>query len=994
MKKIHKKLLVIALSVVLLAAAPLSALMGVEIPWISEMLEKEAVAASYSGSCGTSANWSLNTSTGVLNITGSGDMTAWAHTTAVPWNSYRTNVKTVTIANTITSIGNFSFSSCKNLTSVTIGSGVKKIGDAAFSFCTSLASISIPNSVTSIGMGAFSSCSKLASISLPSSVTTLGDGAFEYCTALKTISLPDSITSIGENAFLDCGYYSTSGNWSNNVLYIGKHLIKAKKAVASSYTINANTKTIAKLAFADCNGLTSLTAPADNAYFSSDSNGVLFNKAKTVLVQYPIGNTRTSYSIPTTVTGISYGAFAYCTSKLTTITIPDSITVIGEGAFIFCNGITKVTIGNYVTKVGKEAFALCANLTEVTIGNSVTEIDKEAFFCCRFLKTVRIGNSVTKINDGAFAYDVNLSKVYYENSKANWGKITIGTLNTDLTTASFSYGSAHTHSYTATVIKEATCNEPGIKELVCSCGNRTTETIPTDGAHKLTHKTVASTCTTKGYECDYCSACGGTFNKVELPLAGHTYTSEVTTAATCTKAGVRTYTCSVCGDSYTEAIPATGTHSLTHKTVASTCKTQGYEYDYCSACQGTFNKVDLPLASHKYTSSVTTAATCAKAGVRTYTCSVCSNSYTEAIPATGKHTYTSKITTAATCTKAGVRTYTCSVCGDSYTEAIPATGEHSLTHKTVASTCKVQGYEYDYCSVCQGTFNKVDLPYASHSYKSEITVAPTCAKAGVKTYTCTVCSYSYTSVVPATGNHSLTHKTVASTCTTKGYEYDYCSVCQGTFNKVDLPLVPHVYGSKITKAPTCTEAGIKTYECVCGDSYTEAIPATGHSYQGTVCGNCGDVRGISAPENSSVVIDTEKKLISGIETGLDFDGLMNSLAASDDVTVSADKDVIGTGTVITVKDKATGEVIDEYTIVIFGDYNGDGLADSEDTTYFSAIANFEIFDYYEHEYLFMAADINGDGVVDAMDEDDMNAVANFEAYIDHTITEGSKVVRY
>ena len=108
---------------------------------------------------------------------------------------------------------------------------------------------------------------------------------------------------------------------------------------------------------------------------------------------------------------------------------------------------------------------------------------------------------------------------------------------------------------------------------------------------------------------------------------------------------------------------------------------------------------------------------------------------------------------------------------------------------------------------------------------------------------------------------------------------------------------------------------------------------------------------------------------------------------------SNDYQQLGTGTVVNVFD-SEGNHFASYTIVIFGDYNGDGVADSEDTAYFASISNFEIFNYFDYEHLFIAADVNSDGVVDAMDEEDMYAVANYEAYIDQTITEGSKVVRY
>jgi len=243
----------------------------------------------------------------------------------------------------------------------------------------------------------------------------------------------------------------------------------------------------------------------------------------------------------------------------------------------------------------------------------------------------------------------------------------------------------------------------------------------------------------------------------------------------------------------------------------------------------------------------------------------------------------------------------------------------------------------------------------------------------------------------------------------------------------------HNYIASTTKNPTCKETGVLTYSCDCGDSYTEVIPtilhsnqligtvpgaclkdghnvykcqicgeynveivhAIGHSYDvNGVCTVCGEISEISVNEETSVKLDREKNLISGLEFALDKDGFMNCITVTDDAIIEIDNDIIGTGAKVKIIDKATSIVLEEYAIVIFGDYNGDGVADIEDTGYFASIANFEIFDYFEYDYLFMAADVNGDGVVDVMDEEEMYAVANYDAYIDHTITEGSKVVRY
>ncbi|MBQ6863053.1 MAG: leucine-rich repeat protein, partial [Clostridia bacterium] len=140
---------------------------------------------------------------------------------------------------------------------------------------------------------------------------------------------------------------------------------------------------------------------ADNTAYCSE-DGVLFNKSKTELIQYPVGNARTSYTIPDSVTSIGDVAFLYCTS-LPSVTIPDSVTRIGGAAFRGCTSLTSVTIGNSVTSIGIGAFYNCTSLTSVTIPDSVTSIEWNAFSDCTKLTSVTIPDSVTSIVNGAFS---------------------------------------------------------------------------------------------------------------------------------------------------------------------------------------------------------------------------------------------------------------------------------------------------------------------------------------------------------------------------------------------------------------------------------------------------------------------------------------------------------------------------------------------------------------------------------------------------------------
>ena len=225
-----------------------------------------------------------------------------------------------------------------NIKGIILPSSLETIGDYAFAYCNSLTSITIPDSVNSIGDYAFENCNSLTSITIPDSVSSIGDYVFAYCNSLTSVSIPDSVSSIGDSAFVNC----------NNL---------------TSVTIPNSVTTIGNGAFSFCSGLTSISVAAGNTNYSS-ANGVLFNKAKTTLIQYPAGENG-SYTIPDSVTSIGNNAFLGC-SGLTSVTIPDSVNSIGANAFLDCTGLTSVTIPNSVTSIGNYAFQYCFNFTSVT----------------------------------------------------------------------------------------------------------------------------------------------------------------------------------------------------------------------------------------------------------------------------------------------------------------------------------------------------------------------------------------------------------------------------------------------------------------------------------------------------------------------------------------------------------------------------------------------------------------------------------------------------
>ncbi len=444
---------------------------------ITAGLNLKVFAQELSGSCGKSVTYTLNTETGLLTISGTGPMTDYSWESSAPWYNNRSSVKTVEIEYGVTSIGAWTFADCSSLTSVTIPNSVTSIGDNAFWDCYALTSVTIPNSVTSIGGRAFGYCFSLTSVTIPSSVTNMGDRAFVCCSSLSEIivdgnnknytsqdgvlfnkdkteliqcpigntrtsyTIPNSVTRIGDDAFYRC-ISLTSVTIPNSVTSIGESAF-ADCSRLTSVTIPNSVTRIDVGAFYRCSSLSEIIVDGNNQNYSSQ-DGVLFNKDKTALIQYPIGNTRTSYTIPNSVTSIGYYAFYNC-SSLTSVTIPDSVTIIGEYAFEYCSSLTSITISNSVTRIGYFAFYNCRSLTSVTIPNSVTSIGGDAFAYCYSLTSVTIPNSVTSIGNSAFDYCYNLNDVYYSGSEAEWKAISISSSNECLTTATIHYNFDASH---------------------------------------------------------------------------------------------------------------------------------------------------------------------------------------------------------------------------------------------------------------------------------------------------------------------------------------------------------------------------------------------------------------------------------------------------------------------------------------------------------------------------------------------------------------------
>jgi len=303
----------------------------------------------------------------------------------------------------------------------TNGYPVVSIGANAFLNASSnMTSVTIPNSITSIGDRAFYTCYRLTSVTIPTSATNIGNSAFGGCSGLTSVTIPNSVTSIGDRAFYGCSGLTNISVAADNPSYSSANgvlfdktqaiLIQFPARQAGNYTIPNSVTNIGNGAFSGCTSLTNVTIP----------NGV------TSIGQSAFsGCGLTSVTIPDSVTSMGESAFYYCTS-LTNVIIGNGVTSIGNGAFGACLGLKSVTIGNSVTNIGDVAFSSCHALTSVVIGNSVTSIGNSAFYGCFVLTSVTIPNSVTSIGGSAFIYCYALTSVTIPNSVTSIGSQAFG----------------------------------------------------------------------------------------------------------------------------------------------------------------------------------------------------------------------------------------------------------------------------------------------------------------------------------------------------------------------------------------------------------------------------------------------------------------------------------------------------------------------------------------------------------------------------------------
>ena len=328
--------------------------------------------------------------------------------------SFCNQIQSVTIPESVTSIGKSAFEDCSNLDSLTIKGVATSIGAYAFGSCTSLTSLSLVGSFQTIGDYAFVSCGmtsltidatitsiekyafssrSLTSLSLTGNVQKIGDYAFAYCTSLTSLSLTGNVQKIGDYAFYSCSSLKT-------------------------VTLPKSLTSIGAYAFDSCTSLDSIEIPGtvteigDFAFHLSGLTSVKIDEgvqSTGVHMFYDCDNLAT-VNLPESLTTIAKGSFAFC-SDLNHVKIPARVTCIGDGAFSHCTSLSEITLQDEVKTIGADAFLSCQELTSITLPDSVTDIGKEAFGHCSKLESITIPKNVTTIKSDTFDFCFNLKSI-------------------------------------------------------------------------------------------------------------------------------------------------------------------------------------------------------------------------------------------------------------------------------------------------------------------------------------------------------------------------------------------------------------------------------------------------------------------------------------------------------------------------------------------------------------------------------------------------------
>ena len=800
--------------------------------------------------------------------------------------AYCKNLKTIKLPSTITSIGDEAFYNCQSLTNIEglDKCNLKSIGSAAFSNCKALENLDFSKSTfTNVPSKAFNGCSALAKITLPNTLTTIGGYAFYACygipqldlsnTALTTLenyalyqmrettkfSLPDSISSIGTHAFS----VSTSNGAVPTILPASlKDKVNYKDAATSPWLnrkvmfTDENVKTIHFYGNGATIGDTEPMFVSEGSKVTLPSCG--FSKTNYIFKGWntKADGTGESYKPNATLTTIPsklYAQWAKTSYKVNLVYTGGTIKINGVNhtnsytmTCTFKNASTTYSLPttSQVMRTGYKFVAWYDN--EECTGKILTKITIDNVSDMTLYAKWRV--------DPNHSHKWDKGRVIKEPSCKEEGEI-LYTCSVCKGTKVEALAKTDNHQWGEwTTITKPTCSTKGKEVRECSKCSKTEErAIPTIPHTIVKEADKAATCTENGYEGrEYCSVCNTTIKeRTIIPATGHQWGAWRTTLAkTCTTDGKEVRECSKCSKTEERTIPATGHTLKKEEGVAATCTKDGHEGNtVCEVCRKTLKegKVIPKLGhdwsnengkctrcgeSHKHSFGEGTTIkelTCTQDEEIDYTCSECGYVKKEITKATGHQWGEWQTTLAQTCTTDGKEERTCAKCSEKEERTLKATGhEWGEWQTTLAQTCTTDGKEERICSKCS---KKEERTLKATGHKSETVgaKAPTCKEDG---YTgdevCKVCHETLNkgTTIPKTDSHEWGKWTTVreSTCTEKGEQSRKCAVC-GEEEIESLPLAKHTWDNgKVTKAPSYTKVGVKTWTCKkCGKTKTTTL---------------------------------------------------------------------------------------------------------------------------------------------------------------------------
>lgn len=798
-----------------------------------------------SGTCGTNVKWNLNTTTGVLTLTGSGATKDYGETALkgiAPWSDSRNLIKSIVVGEGITSLGRLIFNKCTAAESVSLPSTLTKMSDTTvprygtFRECTSLKSITMPANLEMIGPYCFMDCTALTTVILNDKLTSIGTYAFNNCSALKSIKFPDSLTSIGISAFEDCKDLTTV-TYGTGITETGN--MAFRNASVSKVNFSSTITEVSPWSFYGCN----------------------FVKLE----------------IPDTVTKINIRGFANCTA-LQEVTVYNPNCVFdgigqtdssggkdpfnGSQQSLLVKGHSNSTAQTYANAKGYkfESIDACEHKSThevITLEPTCTETGKTTQVCdeCSFVV------SETELPAKGHTYE---------------------TVETEDNTSV----DGHTYEYQK-----------------CSvCGNENTIVTHVTFVDGYYDYECNATCTTPGWEKKTCKIEGcGKVERNFVSKAGHKIENPtVTKAATCTEEGEEKGKCSVCGQEVTQAIPALGhTFSDEVETLDNT-SVDGHTYvvKTCTVChQKESTPTHVAWVEGQYTSNVVTEPKCTINGLQTDTCNICNEKRSVVLPANGEHVWEETSRTEPTCTAVGKIYYSCKNCNLTKSENIDALGHDNVQQAVVAPTCTTAGYTTYKCSRC-GATSKVEASALGHAPLSDgyvVTTEPTCTEAGAAHAKCARCGVEYDIVLEALGHDYVDNDTPDEEHPGHVYRITACSRCKNVKSQgfVHTEWIEGQYTTETLVKGSCTVSARYQDTCTyCNEKRIRTVDAPGsHSYTYTkydadadrlvyTCSVCGNESKVAPSVVNLAFIRFVNNKTSEVATGylydLTNDGVINA----------------------------------------------------------------------------------------------------------------------